>query len=270
MTTTKLFLLAGLIFFTTGCAKTNGKNTPADKLASPSREYYQLKVYTFDTKEQEAVTDEYLKKAWMPALKRLNIKPVGVFKLRPNEEDSLKKTFVLIPFTSLEQFATLEEELAKDQTHMATGNNYINASHEQPPYRRVESILMKAFAGLPKMQASPLDGPRAERVYELRSYQAPTESYFNNKVEMFNKAGEIDLFKRLGFNAVFYGEVISGGQMPNLMYMTTFSDQKSRDAHWKSFGESPDWKKMAAIPEYQNNVSHINITFLYPTAYSDY
>jgi hypothetical protein len=34
--------------------------------------------------------------------------------------------------------------------------------------------------------------------------------------------GEVPLFVRLGFNAVFYGEVIVGSHMPNLMYMTTF------------------------------------------------
>jgi hypothetical protein len=30
---------------------------------------------------------------------------------------------------------------------------------------------------------------------------------------MFNVGGEIDLFEQLGFNAVFYGEVISGAKL---------------------------------------------------------
>jgi hypothetical protein len=64
--------------------------------------------------------------------------------------------------------------------------------------------------------------------------------------------------------------IISGPKMPNLMYMTTFSDQASRDDHWKAFVDSPEWKKMAALSKYKNNVSLIDITFLYPTAYSDY
>ena len=87
---------------------------------------------------------------------------------------------------------------------------------------------------------------------------------------MFNAGGEIKLFERLGFNAVFYGEVISGAKMPNLMYMTTFADQQSRDAHWKSFVDSPEWKGLIAMEKYKNNISHIDITFLYPTDYSDY
>ncbi|MBK9491957.1 MAG: NIPSNAP family protein [Haliscomenobacter sp.] len=47
----------------------------------------------------------------------------------------------------------------------------------------------------------------------------------------------------MGFNAVFYAEVLSGRRMPNLMYMTSFDNIESRDAHWKSFGADPFWKK---------------------------
>ena len=54
------------------------------------------------------------------------------------------------------------------------------------------------------------------------------------------------------------------------MYMTTFSDQVSRDKHWEDFGASPEWDEMKDIPKYQNNVSKFDITFLYPTEYSDY
>ncbi len=120
------------------------------------------------------------------------------------------------------------------------------------------------------MQLPQLKGPREERVYELRSYESATEKIFRNKVHMFNEGDEIGLFKKLNFNAVFYSEVIAGAHMPNLMYMTTFESKADRDAHWKAFGESPEWKKLSSMPEYQHNVSHIDITFLRPTSYSDY
>lgn len=57
--------------------------------------------------------------------------------------------------------------------------------------------------------------------------------------------------------------------MPNLMYMTSFDDMAARDAHWKTFGADPYWKELSARPEYQNNVSHIDIVFMHPTGYSD-
>jgi hypothetical protein len=53
------------------------------------------------------------------------------------------------------------------------------------------------------------------------------------------------------------------------MYMTTYSDKKSRDEHWKAFGSDPDWKKLSAMPEYQHNVAKVNIEFLVPAEYSD-
>ena len=87
---------------------------------------------------------------------------------------------------------------------------------------------------------------------------------------MFNDGDEIGLFKRLGFNAIFYGEVLAGAKMPNLMYMTSFENMDERNAHWKSFVDDPQWKKLVAMPEYQHNVSHIDIMFLRPTDYSDY
>ncbi|MEP1017429.1 NIPSNAP family protein, partial [Maribacter dokdonensis] len=77
-------------------------------------------------------------------------------------------------------------------------------------------------------------------------------------------------FENLGFNAVFYADVISGDKMPNLMYMTTFNNMKERDALWKNFGSSDKWKEISVLDKYQNTVSHADIHLLYPTEYSDY
>jgi hypothetical protein len=270
MKPTKYLLLIIGILAMASFEKADSNASTGQAPSTQDRECYQLKIYTFDTDEQVQTTDTYLKEAFLPGLKRLGIEPVGVFKPRPNEADTLKKTFVLIPFSSLNQFDSLEEELAKDETYLSAGGEYINAPHDQPPYQRFESILLRAFENMPEMQVPELDGPRPDRVYELRSYESSTEAYYRNKVDMFNVGGEIDIFEQLGFNAVFYGEVISGPSMPNLMYMTTFSDLESRNAHWDDFREAPEWKELSAMPKYQHNVSHADITLLYPTEYSDY
>ncbi|MDT0650847.1 NIPSNAP family protein [Autumnicola edwardsiae] len=162
------------------------------------------------------------------------------------------------------------EKLGQNESFLQKAEDFQNSDHKDAPYLRFESILLKAFEDMPQMQASTLKGPREERVYELRSYQSPTETLFKNKVDMFND-GEVEIFKELDFNAVFYGEVISGPEMPNLMYMTTFANKKSRDQHWQQFGESTGWEELSSRAEYPaHNVSHIDITFLYPTDYSDY
>jgi hypothetical protein len=232
-----------------------------------SHEFYELKIYSFELEEQEQSIDKFLKNAYLPALRKQNIRNIGVFKPRA---DSIKQIYVLIPFSSLEQFYQLENKLFVDKTYLANGGEYINAVYNKPAYQRIESILLKAFIDMPTMVASPLDGPRKERIYELRSYESSSEAYYKNKVDMFNAGGEVKLFERLSFNAVFYGEVISGSKMPNLMYMTTFSNQVSRDEHWKKFVDAPEWKELKSMSKYKNNVSHIDIMFLYPTDYSDY
>ena len=240
------------------------------KTSVQTRQFYQLKTYILANEEQVQMTDSYLKDAFLPALKKFNIGPVGVFKPIPVATDSLSKILVLIPFASLTQMQVLEDALQQDKTYLNAGKTYIQAAHDQPAYQRMESVILQAFKNMPVLKAPMYETPRNQRVYELRSYESPSENYYKNKVEMFNEGGEVQLFDDLKFNAVFYGEVISGPKMPNLMYLTTFSDQESRDSHWKAFGDSPEWKAMSSLPKYQNNVSHIDITFLFPTEYSEY
>lgn len=235
-----------------------------------TQEYYQLKIYSFDTAAQEELTDDYLKNAFIPALKSLDILNIGVFKPRATDSTIAKKTYVLIPFASLVQFRLMEDALATNASYQANGKMYLEAPHDKPPYSRIESILMKAFVDMPKMSPSKLEGPRKDRIYELRSYEAATEALYKLKVDMFNAGGEVALFEKLGFNAVFYAEVLSGAHMPNLMYMTTHANQETRDANWKAFVDSPEWNKLKVIPKYQNTVSRNDTRLLYPTAYSDY
>lgn len=266
MKTSRLLILVVITI-----AITSFKTLTSDsKIATPSREFYQLKTYILNTEQQVKTTDKFLKEAYLPGLKKLGIKNIGVFKPKPNATDTLKKIIVLIPFSSLSQFLGFEEKLAKDKTYLAAGGDYLNATYKQAPYARIESVLLKAFSDHPFMTTPALNSPRANRVYELRSYESATEAIYKNKVDMFNAGGEVKLFERLAFNPVFYGEVISGAKMPNLMYMTTFADQESRDAHWKAFVGSPEWKGLIAMEKYKNNISHMVITFLYPTEYSDY
>ncbi|WP_353131357.1 NIPSNAP family protein [Parapedobacter pyrenivorans] len=233
------------------------------------RDFYQLKIYHLKTAQQAERLDDFLEHAYLPALHRAGISHVGVFKPIAVTDGGLL-TYVLIPYPSYDQFAALDDRLQDDKAYQEAGKAYLLASHDAPPYDRIETILLNAFAGSPRLQLPDLTSPRSDRVYELRSYEGPTEAYYHNKVQMFNKGDEIGLFKRLGFNAVFYGEVVAGSRMPNLMYLTTFENKKSRDEHWAAFSKDEYWKELSAMPEYQNNVSRNQQLFLYPTEYSDY
>lgn len=236
---------------------------------APEREFYEIRIYHVKTDAQQSRVESYLQQALLPALHTAGIKNVGVFK--PVEKDTAdQKVYLLIPYKSLADVTRIQEALTKDKMYNEKGAEYLDTSFDNPAFERIERIFLHAFTHQPKLIAPALKGERSERIYELRSYEGHSEKIFANKLKMFNEGGEIALFNRLGFNAVFYGEVVAGQKMPNLMYMTTFENKAARDEHWKTFVDDPEWKKLSSMPEYKNNVSHIDILFLRPTAYSDY
>jgi hypothetical protein len=235
----------------------------------PVRELIELRIYHFNNAAQEAGLDSFFRDALLPALHGEGVKNVGVFKALANDTATDKKIYVLVPYKSFDQLRKISSRLSKNKIYNEGGAGYINAAYNRPLYARMETILLDAFEYMPSVAAPQLKSAKSERVYELRSYESSSEKIYRNKVDMFNKGGEVTLFKRLGFNAIFYGEVIAGASMPNLMYMTSFENRKSRDEHWKAFIDDPEWKKLSARKEYQNNVSKIDITFLMPAEYSD-
>jgi len=234
-----------------------------------ARDYYQIKVYTIKNADQELRIDNYLKNAYIPAMHRAGVKTVGVFKPKADDPAVGTKVFVLIPLKEMAQIEKVETSLAKDKEFQTVASDYMNAAFDNPPYERVESILLKAFAEQPDLFVPKFTTPKGEQIFELRSYQSATEKIYRKKVEMFNEGGETGIFKSIGANAVFYGEVISGSEMPNLIYMTSYENMQSNEDHWKAFRDHPDWKKLSGMEEYKNTVSHIDKFMLHPTDYSD-
>lgn len=232
--------------------------------SAPRREFYQVKIYHLNGNSQKERLETYLKQAYLPALHRAGIGKIGVF--TPIDADSL--LYMLIPFKSVDQFMGLPEMLAKDKLYNAAGQDYLEAAFDKPVYKGFESILMESFAGMPVMVLPKLTAPVAERVYELRRYEAATEKLHENKISQFNN-GELAIFKRLGFNTVFCGQVKVGGKQPSMMYMTSFDNKTERDAHWKAFSADPAWKTLNALPEYAHNFLRADIYLLHPTTYSE-
>jgi len=244
--------------------------SPVPSPLAAKQEFYSIRIYQLKNKEQEEKVDKYLKEAYLPALHRHGVPEAGVFKPIGNDTAAIRRIYVLIPFRNFDEIAELANALTTDANYLTDGKDYLNAAWDNPPYIRIESIILRAFPEMPRHEApKSLTTPASEKIYELRSYESPTEKYHANKVQMFNEGGEVKLFKKLGFNAVFYATVLSGAHMPNLMYMTSFQNMASREEHWKTFGSDPFWKALSSSPEYQHNVSHNDIVFLHPTDYSD-
>ncbi|HEY2728003.1 MAG TPA: NIPSNAP family protein [Parafilimonas sp.] len=238
-------------------------------LKSFSNDIYEITVYHFKDATQEVALDTYLQTALLPALHRKDKKSIGVFKPIANDTSADKIIYVIVPFKSFDEIQALQNSLDADATYAEAGKAYLTASYQNPPYTRMEKIILKAFETSPTMNLPKLTGDKKDHVYELRSYESPTENYHLNKIKMFN-SGEINIFTKLNFNAVFYGDVIVGSHMPNLMYLTSFENMAEHDAHWKAFGDDADTKKMFAMDEYKNNVSKADIILMHAASYSDY
>ena len=242
------------------------------KAQSPSsgktREYIVVKVYHASDSSQLATIDQYLQNSFLPTLTKSGFSRIGAFSAVDIDTAKDKRMYVVVPLSALTQLEKLNAATEQALADSSRSRTYISAAYNQPPYNRMETIVLRTFEGAPQVKASGTKGSWKDKVYELRSYESATEALHANKVRMFN-SGEIDLFQRLGFNAVFYGQVIAGSQMPNLMYITSFDNKAARDEHWKSFGSDPQWKEMSAKPEFQHNVSKNTSIFLHPRPYSN-
>jgi hypothetical protein len=237
-------------------------DSSVQKKASP--EFYELRVYTLKNETQQKLVEDYFRDAAIPALNKLGSKNIGVF--TEHQPQGQTKLYAIIPFSSLENFLNVTDKLGQDAAYLKAGAAYLNAPATEPAYERIQSSFMRAFANMPKIEV-PAKKPR---MFELRRYESHSEVAGKKKIEMFNEAGEIAIFKRVGLTPVFFGETLIGELRPNLTYMLTFDDMEEHDKNWKVFGSDPEWKKISGIPDYANAkiVSNITKTFLVPAAFS--
>ncbi len=234
------------------------------------KEIYELRIYKMKSVEQIKATDNYLENALLPALHRIGIKQIGVFKPISNDTAATKEIMVIVPYISLDVWHRTGPILALDQVYVNNAKPFLDADTNSYAYSRMESVIMEAFPDQTKLVPTALK-MTPDAVYELRSYESPSDELHRVKVDMFNAGGEIVLFKRLDFQAVFYADVLSGSHMPNLVYMVVFENAAAREEHWKAFGASKEWKTISTDPKYRNNisVSHIESILMHRTSYSD-
>lgn len=231
------------------------------------REYYELRRYHMESGPQQKLTDGYVAEALIPGLNRLGIHPVGAFNLYLGPETPA--LYVLIPAMSVEALANAPFQLASDEEYRKAGAAFLRAPAKEPAFDRVDSSLMVAFEGWPKLTLPPATAQHGSRVFQLRTYESPGMENHRTKVEMFHK-GEFEIFQKAGFWNVFFGDTLIGPRLPNLTYMISFPDLAELNAKWKAFQTDPDWKKLSALPVYssENIVSNISNLILNPASYS--
>ena len=229
----------------------------------PSREFYQLRKYTLRNGPQLALTQSYFEKALIPALNRLQISPVGAFKLDIGPE--APTYYVIIPSTSAETLVTLDTLLGSDAEYLKAAAGFRDAPASAPAYERNERSILAAFSGWPKL-TPPKTGAR---IFQLRTYESPSQVAHQHKMQMFNDA-EIKIFTRNGLTPVFFADTLIGTRMPALTYMLTFPSVADLTSHWAAFSADPEWKELSHRPGNTDAeiVSNIANLYLSPIACS--
>ena len=74
-----------------------------------------------------------------------------------------------------------------------------------PAFERAERTLLGAFPGWPKLTAPKEKLPK--RIFQLRTYESPSDGDHVRKVEMFHK-GEFEIFQKAGCHPVFFADAL--------------------------------------------------------------
>lgn len=249
---------------TSGAAGMAGMSSLAVGADAGEREYFEFRQYRLHTGSKKNQVGNFLRQVGIPALNRIGIGPVGVFTAMYGPSDPT--LYVMLVHKSLESVMTSSERLLADDKFRNT--DFAGASLSDTAYVRMESSLMVAFKDMPQLAVPKQKTANKSRIFELRTYESHSIKASKKKIEMFNEGGEIAVFNKTGLAPVFFGETIVGPQMPNLTYMLVFDNLTDRDAKWKVFGGSPEWKKLRSDPQYKETVSNITDIILKPTGYS--
>jgi hypothetical protein len=243
----------------------DGEAQPA--AAPAGREYYQIRRYHLQAGPQTKIAESYLGDALIPALTRMGMGPVGAFKLDYGPETPT--FYVLVPGRSVEELAMLDLRLGQDAVFLKAAEPFWNAPATAPAFLRVESSLLAAFEGWPRLTPPAATATKTKRIFQLRTYESPSDAAHVRKVEMFHK-GEFEIFQKAGCHPVFFGDTLVGSRMPNLTYMLSFANLTELETAWAAFSGDPDWKKLSSSPRYnyESIVSNISNLVLSPLAAS--
>ncbi len=237
-----------------------GNVMAANNQPAQDKELYEFRVYQLTGGGAKNTLKSYLTEALLPLFSKLGIK-LGAFEELDKEEPP--KVYTLFAYPSSQVYFQLQKELTTNNDYLTAAKNYFELPAAKPVFERYETFLTEAFDRIPKLRI-----PEKNRgLFELRTYESYNEDAARRKIAMFNNE-ELPLFDQVGLHPVFFSKILAGKYMPALMYMLWFKDLDERDANWKKFSDSSEWKTMSAKPIYADTVSKVRRKFLVPTDYS--
>ena len=228
--------------------------------ASPApaveKDIYELKVVHLKGGGGRNALKKYYTGAVIPFLNKRGAK-VMAFNEYSLEEPPVM--YILHAHKSMADYYEATLAMRTDPGFLEAAKEYTQIPSDNPVYDRIETFLLEAFDGFPRLNEPVKNGG----MLEMRIYESYSEDAGIRKVKMFNN-GEIQLFKNLGFHPLLFSQHLAGQYMPALTYMLWFNDMEEREALWAKFGSSPAWKEMSSKEEYANTVSRIHKKFLLP------
>jgi hypothetical protein len=234
-------------------------------LGSKKQEYYELRMYRLKTSSTADLLDQYLENVALPVWNKFGSKPVGVFKERdPKDAGSV---WVLAPYGSLDALGKATAKLNAELPVATAASAYLQAPKDNPMFDRIDSWVLLAFAGMPRVELPSYCREKTARMFEIRIYQSHSEVKALKKVAMFNN-GEIQVMRDTRLGPIFFGQSLLGPNLPHLIYMLSAENQDAHKQHWDAFGKHPVWNQMKNDPQYADTVSNIKNYSLVPSAYS--
>jgi len=245
-----------------------GNRTTRPNAPQAPRQFIEVRKYTIKDADKRAVLVDILDKALVPALNRQGLRPVGVFmpiqRETPLEREAkfANNVFVVIPHRTTNTFVSTAARLRADSVYMRDAAPIFETTSRDPVYTDCETFLLHGFPTLPGVEVPDL-GPN--RVFELRLYRSFNIERNEAKIHMFDEGGELPLFREVGLNPIFFGDIVAGTRMPAFLYMIGCSSLDNHAAVWRTFVNHPKWIAMRDLPEYADTATEIDSIVLTPS-----
>ena len=226
------------------------------------REFIEVRKYTVKDAEKRAKLVEVLDKAFIPALNRQGIKPVGVLLPIERETKYALNVFVIFPHKTAESFVSVNPKLIADSEYRKSAAPIFETTSKDPVYTDCETFFLHGFPTMPTLEVPNLG---TNRVFEWRLYRSFNIERNAAKIKMFDEGGELPLFREVGLNPIFFGNIIAGTRMPALLYMIGCPSLDKHAEVWRTFGAHPKWQAMRNLPEYRDTATEIDNVILAPS-----
>ena len=208
--------------------------------AAPERaktRFYVLEQFFLENGTQPARIHEFFSKALLPALERVHKGPKII--LESLVAPHMPQVAAILGMESCDQIWSVSKQLFADRDFVRAFDQW---EAGEAPYVSASAALLEATDYSPEIVA-PEKPPASPRIFELRTYHAPTARQLKALHERFSGA-EIKIFHRSGVYPILYTSTVFGLNRPNLTYLIPFDSLAAREKAWAAFGADEEWVRV--------------------------